>query len=68
MMGDTIDRAAHLYEGNMSIIKNTFGATLTKKSNIVCYHAVRESVVMGETLAAHTPGTENLADIMTKVL
>ncbi len=43
-------------------------STLNKKSNAVCYHAVRESVAMGETLAMHILGAENSVDLTTKVL
>ncbi len=54
----------------MSIIKNNSKpeSTLSKKSNAVCYHAVRESVAMVETLPAHIPDVENPADLMTKRL
>ena len=70
MMGVAIDGATHVYGDNMSVIKNTSlpESTLNKKSNAVCYHAVRESVAMGETLTTHIPGAENPADLMTKVL
>ncbi len=46
MMGVAIDGATHVYGDNMSIIKNTSKpeSTLNKKSNTVCYHAVRESL------------------------
>ncbi len=54
----------------MSIIDNTSKpeSILNKKSNEVCCHAVRESVALGETLTALIPGSENLAELMTKVL
>ena len=39
-----------------------------EKSNSVCYHAVCESVTMGESLVGHIPSTENVTDLMTKVL
>ncbi len=70
MMGVVIDSATHVYGDNMSDIKNTSKpeSTLNKKSNTVCYHAVIDSVAMGETLTAHIPGAENPADLMTKVL
>ncbi len=70
MMGVVIDSATHVYGDNMSVIKNTSKpeSTLNKNSNAVCYHAVRESVAMGETLTAHIPGAENSVDLMTKVL
>eukprot|EP00804_Cyclotella_cryptica_P012756 CCRYP_019199-RA/>CCRYP_019199-RA protein AED:0.48 eAED:0.51 QI:0/0/0/1/0/0/2/0/81 len=43
-------------------------STLRKKSNSICYHAVREAVAMGEALVAHIPTKKNLADLFTKVL
>ncbi len=70
MMGVAIDGVTHIYGDNMSIIKNNSlpESTLNKKSNTVCYHAVRESVATGETLTTHIPGAENPANLMTKVL
>ncbi len=70
MMGVVIDGATHIYGDNMLVIMNTSKteSTLNKKSNTVCYHTVRESVAMGETLTSHIPGTENPADLITKVL
>jgi len=41
---------------------------LKKKSNSICYHAVRESVAMGESLTAHIGMNENVGDLTTKVL
>ena len=54
----------------MSIIHNTqrWESVLKKKSNSVCYHAVREAVAMGECLTGHIPTNENPADLATKVL
>ena len=43
-------------------------SVLRKKSNSVCYHAVHESVAMGESPVGHISSTENVADLMTKVL
>ena len=40
---------------------------LEKKSNI-CYHAVRESVAMGESLMGHIGTNKNVGDLATKVL
>ncbi len=50
MKGVAIDSATCIYGDNMSAIKNTSksGSILNKKSNIVCYHAVRESLAMRE--------------------
>ncbi len=70
MMGVAIDGATHIYGDNMSVIKNTSKpeSTLNKKSNTVCYHEIKDSVAMGETLTAHILGAEKSAALMTKVL
>ncbi|KAL7502891.1 hypothetical protein ACHAXN_000764, partial [Cyclotella atomus] len=64
MMGVPIDGAARIFGDNMSVPE----LTLKKKSNSVCYHAVREAVVMGEALVAHIGTAYNLADLLTNVL
>ena len=48
----------------MSTIHNTQypESQLKKKSNSICYHAVREAVAMGELLTGHVKTDENLAD------
>ena len=54
----------------MSVIHNTQRpeSVLKKKSNSICYHAIRESVAMGESITAHVPTQLNPADLCTKVL
>ena len=54
----------------MSVIQNTqkLESILNKKSNYICYHAVRERVTMGETLMAHIFVYEKYTDLTTKVL
>jgi hypothetical protein len=56
--------------GIMSVVTNVSKpeSTLRKKSNLICYHAVREAIAMGEALAAHFSTKKNLADLFTKVL
>ena len=50
-----ISSPSYIYGDNLSLIHNSHlpGSTLKKKSNSICYHAVRESVAMGETLTRH---------------
>jgi hypothetical protein len=50
MMGVTIDGPTYVYGDNMSVVHNTQRpeSVLMKKSNTICYHAVRESAAMGE--------------------
>eukprot|EP00978_Attheya_sp_CCMP212_P018507 scaffold50675_cov69-Attheya_sp.AAC.4 len=54
----------------MSVIHNTQRpeSVLKKKSNSICYHAIRESVAMGESLTTHVPTALNPANICTKVI
>jgi len=70
MMGVSVSGPSYIYGDNMSVIHNTQRpeSTLKKKSNSVCYHAVRESVAMGESLTGHVPTHDNPADICTKLI
>jgi hypothetical protein len=70
MMGVPIDGPSLIYGDNMSVIHNTLRpeSTLKKKSNSIAYHAVRESVAMGESLTGHVGTNDNPADLATKVL
>ena len=70
MMGIPVHEPTFMYGDNMSVIKNTQRpeSTLSKKSNSICYHFIRESVAMGETLTAHVRSEDNPADICTKIM
>ena len=70
MMGVPIDGPSFIYGDNMSVIHNTQRpeSTLKKKSNSVCYHAVREAVAMGECITAHVSTHDHPADICTKIM
>ena len=69
-MGVPISGATYVYCDNKSVVYNSQSpeSTLKKKSDAICYHAVRESVAMGECLIAHIPSEMNPADICTKIL
>ena len=69
-MGVPLSGPPFIYGDNMSVIHNTQRPELMlrNKSNAICYHAVRESVEMGESLTAHVSTHHNPADICTKVL
>ena len=70
MMGVPISGPSYIYGDNMSVIHNTQRpeSTLKKKSNSICYHAVREAVAMGECLTGHISTHENSADLATKII
>ena len=70
MMGVPISGHTYIYGDNMSVIHNTQRpeSTLNKKSNSICYHAIRESVAMGESITAHVPTLLNPADLCTKAI
>ena len=65
-----IDGPTYVYGDNMSVIFNTSQPEyqLKKKSNSVCYQAVRESVAMVECITTHIPTLLNFSDLITKVL
>jgi hypothetical protein len=54
----------------MSVVHNTqrHESVLKKKSNSICYHAVRDSSAMRESIIGHVPSVENPADICTNVV
>ena len=70
MMSTPISDPSYIYGDNMSVVHNTSRSesVLRKKSNLVCYHAVCESVDMGESLGRNVPSKENFVDLRTKVL
>jgi hypothetical protein len=70
MMGETIDGPTYVYGDNMSVVHNTQRpkSVLKKKSNAICYHAVRESAVMGKSIIGHIASVNNPADICTKAV
>ena len=43
-------------------------STLNKKSNSICYHVMRESVAMGNSITEHIGTNENIADLATRFL
>ena len=54
----------------MSVIHNTQRpkSTMKRKINSIFYHAVPESVAMGESLTGHIGTNNNCADLDAKVL
>ena len=70
MMGIPLDGPTYVFGDNMSVIHNTQRpeSTLKKKSNSICYHFVRESVAMGESLTTHVRSENNPSDICSKLV
>ena len=70
MMGIPISGPSYIYHDNMSVIHNSSrpGSVLRRKSNLICYHAVHESVAISESLVKHIFSKENMADLLSKVL
>jgi hypothetical protein len=69
MMGIPLTGPSYIYGDNKSQVTNSTRpeSTLKKKCNSICYHAVRESVAMEESLITHIHSENNHADLMTKV-
>jgi hypothetical protein len=66
----TLNGPTFVYGDNMSVVHNTQRpeSVLKKKSNSICYHSVRESAAMGESIIGHVPSVDNPAYICTKVV
>jgi hypothetical protein len=69
MMGIPLTGPSYIFADNKSQVTNATvpGSTLKKKCNSICYHAVRGSVAMGESLITYIKSEDNLSDLMTKV-
>ena len=69
-MGESIYGPSYIYGYNMSVIYHTWHpeSTMWEKSDLICYHTMRESVAMGDSLMTHIPINDNPSDLMTKVL
>ena len=65
-----ISGPSYIYGGGMSVIKNFSASecTLKKKNNSIFYHAVRESIVMGESLTGNVGTNNHYSDLYTNVL
>jgi hypothetical protein len=70
MMGVALSDPTFVYGDNMYVVQNTqWPETILKKnSNSTCYHAVRDSAAMGESIIWNVPSVEHPADICTKVV
>jgi hypothetical protein len=68
MMGIPLTGPSYIYGDNKSQVTNSsrLESTLKKKCNSICYHAIRESVAMGESLITHIKTDDNLSDFLTK--
>ena len=68
MVGIPLTGPSCIYGDNKSQVTNSFQpeSTLKKKCNSICYHVIRELVVMGESLIAHIKTDDNLSDFLTK--
>ncbi len=70
MMGITVDKPAHVFGDNQSVLANTTapGSTLKRKSNATVYHFVWEGCARDEWRTAYINTDENVADLLTKPL
>ena len=70
MFGIPIDGPADIFCDNQGVVKNTSlpESVLSKKHNVINYHAVREAVTAGIMRVAKEDGETNLADLLTKSL
>jgi hypothetical protein len=67
IMGVTLSGPTFLYGDNMYVVHKTQQPeSVFKKSNSMCYHVVRKSAAMGESIVGHVPSVDNPDDICTK--
>ncbi len=68
MMGIPLSGPTYVHGDNKPQVTNSSRpeSTLKKKYKSICYHVIRESVAMGETLLMHIRTGENLANFLTK--
>jgi hypothetical protein len=68
MMGIPLTGPSYIYRDNKSQVTNSSRPKLTLKKmcNSICYHAIRESVAMGESLITQIKTNDNLSDFLTK--
>jgi hypothetical protein len=67
MMGIPIAGPSYIYcDNNSAVIKSSSPASLLKKkSNVIAYHCVRESVASDEERVTYESTHTNLADLLT---
>ena len=67
-MGVILTGPSYIYDDNMYVIKNTqrLESTLKRKKNSICYHEIRDSVAMVESLTSHISTNFNHANIFDK--
>jgi hypothetical protein len=70
MMGVALSGPTFVYGDNIYVVHNTQRpeSVLKKKSNSICYHAIRESAAMEESIIGQVPSVDNPDDICTKVV
>jgi hypothetical protein len=69
MMGMPLSGPLLIYGDNKLQVTNLSRpkSTLKKKSHSICYHAIHESVAMGESLITHCKTNDNLSNPLTKL-
>lgn len=70
MLGVPVLGSALMLGDNKSVVISTTlpSSTLKKKHNLIANHRVREAIAAEIVDSYHIPGTENIADILTKPL
>ena len=68
MMGVPLTSPSYIYGDNKFQVTNSSRPELTlqKKCNSICYHAIQESVAMGESLITHIGTHDNFSGPLTK--
>ena len=69
-LGVPLDGPAWMLGDNESVVKSSTipFSTLKKRHNALSYHTVRSAIAAGFIQFRHIPGSENIADVLTKHL
>ena len=70
MIGIPISGPSYIDGDSMSVIHNSSKpeSTLKKNCSAIAYHAIHESVAIGQSLIGHIRSEDNLANLLTKVV
>ena len=70
LFGILVEELTYLFGDNESVVKSTskVEATLNKKHQVICWHAIREAAAAGWVQIGWEPTATNTADLFTKVM
>ena len=70
MIDIPVDEPSFMFGDNQSVLANTVnpGSTIKKKSQLICFHFIREGCARDEWRTYYVKTCENIEDLLTKYL